>query len=129
MTAAKPKLMVIDDLDNARAMLRRTLARSCEVYDFASVAEALPALERAEFDAIVTDLRMPGLDALEVLRRMRAEGISVPVVLLTAFSDEQVRRAARSLGACAVLDKPIDLDDLEVEVGRLLSGGDQAPAG
>jgi two-component system response regulator AtoC len=55
----KPKVMVIDDLDSARAMVKRALSRTFEVYDFAGVAEALPALERADFDCIVTDLRRP----------------------------------------------------------------------
>jgi len=61
----KLRVMVIDDLDSARQMVKRALGRSFDVYDFASVAEALPALDRAAFDVIVTDLRMPGIDGLE----------------------------------------------------------------
>jgi len=82
---AKPNLMVVDDLESARQMMKRALARSCDVFDFASVAEALPALERAEFDAVVTDLRMPGIDGIEGLRRFKARVPEIPVILVTAF--------------------------------------------
>ena len=67
------QLMVIDDLESARQMMKRTLGRSYAVFDFPSVAEALPAVERAEFDAIVTDLRMPGIDGIEGMRRFKAK--------------------------------------------------------
>ena len=75
----KLRVMVIDDLDSARQMVKRALGRSFEVYDFASVAEALPALDRAEFDVIVTDLRMPGIDGLEGLKRFQAKVPEIPV--------------------------------------------------
>jgi two-component system response regulator HydG len=65
--------MVIDDLDSARQMVKRSICRSFEIYDFPSVMEALPALDRAEFDVIVTDLRMPGIDGLEGLKRFKAK--------------------------------------------------------
>ena len=58
----KPRVMVMDDLDSARQMVKRALSRSYDVYDFGAVADALPALDRAEFDCVVTDLRMPGID-------------------------------------------------------------------
>ena len=74
---AKPNLMVIDDLESARQMMKRTLGRSYAVFDFPSVAEALPAVERAEFDAIVTDLRMPGIDGIEGMP-LQGEGAGDP---------------------------------------------------
>ena len=118
MTAAKPKLMVIDDLDSARAMMKRTLARSCEVYDFASVAEALPAVERAEFDCIVTDLRMPGIDGLEGLRRFHQQVPHIPVILVTAFATVETAVEAMKAGAFDYLKKPFEPEELEIVVAR-----------
>jgi len=114
----KPTLMVIDDLDSARAMMRRTLARSYQVYDFASVAEALPAVERADFDAIVTDLRMPGIDGLEGLRRFKAKVPHVPVILVTAFATVETAIEAMKAGAFDYLKKPFEPEELELVVGR-----------
>ncbi len=115
---SKPRLMVIDDLDSARSMMRRTLARTYEVFDFASVAEALPAVERAEFDCIVTDLRMPGIDGLEGLRRFKAKVPHLPVVLVTAFASVETVIEAWKAGAFDYVAKPFEPEQLEMVVGR-----------
>jgi two-component system response regulator HydG len=114
----KPKLMVIDDLDSARAMMRRTLARSYDVFDFASVAEALPAVERAEFDCIVTDLRMPGIDGLEGLRRFKVKVPEIPVILVTAFATVETAVEAMKAGAFDYVKKPFEPEELEIVVAR-----------
>jgi two-component system response regulator HydG len=114
----KPTLMVIDDLDSARAMMKRALARSYEVYDFATVAEALPAVERADFDAIVTDLRMPGIDGLEGLKRFKAKVPDLPVILVTAFASVETVIEAWKAGAFDFVAKPFEPERLEMVVGR-----------
>jgi two-component system response regulator HydG len=114
----KPKLMVIDDLDSARSMMKRALGRAAEVYDFASVAEALPAVKRAEFDCIVTDLRMPGLDGLEGLRRFKQEVPEIPVILVTAFATVETAIEAMKAGAFDYLKKPFEPEELELVVAR-----------
>ena len=114
----KPKLMVIDDLDSARAMMKRTLARSYDVFDFGSVAEALPAVERAEFDCIVTDLRMPGIDGLEGLRRFKVKVPEIPVILVTAFATVETAVEAMKAGAFDYLKKPFEPEELEIVVAR-----------
>jgi two-component system response regulator HydG len=118
MSQPKPKLMVIDDLDSARAMMRRALSRGYEVFDFSSVADALPAVERAEFDAIITDLRMPGLDGLEGLKRFRAKVPDVPVILVTAFATVETAIEAMKAGAFDYLKKPFETEELELVVAR-----------
>jgi two-component system response regulator HydG len=114
----KPTLMVIDDLDSARAMMKRALARSYDVFDFGSVAEALPAVERAEFDCIVTDLRMPGIDGLEGMRRFKAKVPDIPVILLTAFGTVETAVEAMKAGAFDYLKKPFEPEELEIVVAR-----------
>jgi len=116
--SAKPNLMVVDDLDSARQMMKRTLARSYDVYDFGSVAEALPALDRAEFDAIVTDLRMPGIDGIEGLRRFKAKVPDIPVILVTAFATVDTAVEAMKAGAFDYLTKPFEPEELEIVVAR-----------
>jgi two-component system response regulator HydG len=117
-TSKKPQLMVIDDLDSARQMMKRTLARSYDVYDFASVAEALPAVERADFDAIVTDLRMPGLDGIEGMRQFKAKVPEIPVILVTAFATVETAVEAMKAGAFDYLKKPFEPEELEIVVAR-----------
>jgi two-component system response regulator AtoC len=116
--SAKPVLMVVDDLDSARQMMKRALGRSYDVYDFASIAEALPALDRAEFDAIVTDLRMPGIDGIEGLRRFKVKVPEIPVILATAFATVETAVEAMKAGAFDYLKKPFEPEELELVVGR-----------
>ena len=115
---AKPNLMVIDDLESARQMMKRTLGRSYAVFDFPSVAEALPAVERAEFDAIVTDLRMPGIDGIEGMRRFKAKVPEIPVILVTAFATVETAVEAMKAGAFDYLKKPFEPEELEIVVAR-----------
>jgi DNA-binding response OmpR family regulator len=67
---------------------------------------------RMRFDLIITDLRMPGKNGLDILNGLDQGGITTPVLLMTAFSDERTRALARRFGAVGVLDKPFDLDEL-----------------
>ncbi len=114
----KPKLLVIDDLESARQMMKRTLGATYDVYDFASIAEALPAVERADFDAIVTDLRMPGIDGLEGLRRFKAKVPEIPVILVTAFATVETAVEAMKAGAFDYLQKPFEPEEFDIVVAR-----------
>jgi two-component system response regulator HydG len=119
----KPRVMVIDDLDSARQMVKRALSRTFEIYDFGSVAEALPAVDRAEFDAIVTDLRMPGIDGLEGLRHFKQKTPDIPVVLMTAFATVETAIEAMKAGAFDYLKKPFEPEQLEMVVARAVEHG------
>jgi len=119
----KPRVMVIDDLDSARQMVKRTLSPACEVYDFPSVAEALPAVDRAEFDVIVTDLRMPGIDGLEGLRRFKAKVPEIPVIVMTAFAAVDTAVEAMKAGAFDYLRKPFEPEELELLVAKAAESG------
>jgi DNA-binding NtrC family response regulator len=119
----KPNLMVVDDLDSARQMVKRALGRSYAVFDFASIAEALPALDRASFDAIVTDLRMPGIDGIEGLRRFKAKVPEIPVILVTAFATVETAVEAMKAGAFDYLKKPFEPEELEIVVARAVEHG------
>jgi two-component system response regulator AtoC len=119
----KPRLLVVDDLDSARAMMKRMLGRSYDVFDFASVEEALPALDRTDLDAIITDLRMPGLDGIEGLRRFKAKVPDVPVILATAFATVETAVEAMKAGAFDYLKKPFEPEELEIVVARAVEHG------
>jgi two-component system response regulator AtoC len=119
----KPSLMVVDDLDSARQMVKRVLGRTYAVFDFPSVAEALPALDRAPFDAILTDLRMPGIDGIEGLRRFKAKVPEIPVILVTAFATVETAVEAMKAGAFDYLTKPFEPEELEIVVARAVEHG------
>jgi DNA-binding NarL/FixJ family response regulator len=110
-------------------MVKRALSPRCEVYDFASVKEALPAVERAEFDLVITDLRMPEVDGLEATRRIVAERAGTRVLILTTFGlDTYVYDALRA-GASGFMLKDAPPEEIAAAVRIVASGeGLLAPA-
>ncbi len=78
-------------------------------------------------DLIVTDLRMPLVTGLAILRGLRAAHCTTPVILMTAFGDDQIRREAGELGA-ELLDKPFSMDSLRELARRLLGRANGAGA-
>jgi two-component system, OmpR family, response regulator MprA len=114
-------LLLVDDDAPIRRMLERTLV--AEGYDVVAAADggaALAAVERSVPDAIVLDVTMPGLDGLAVTRRLRAKGLRVPILLLTARDAVHERVAGLDAGADDYLVKPFDVDELRARVRALL---------
>lgn len=75
------------------------------------------------FDLIISDIRMPGSTGLQVLESARDFEELPPMILITAFPDDETRKKARQLGAVAVVEKPFDVDSLVDEVRRVLPSG------
>jgi CheY-like chemotaxis protein len=91
-----------------------------ELLDLVVHAVADPSA-RPFFDAIVTDVMMPGFSGLDVLTAMRTRTARVPVLVITAFGDERTIRIAESLGAVAVFRKPFDLEDFRTALENALA--------
>ena len=118
---AEAALLLVDDDAPIRRMLERTL--TAEGYDVVAAADggaALAAVERNVPDAIVLDVTMPGVDGLAVTRRIRAKGLRVPILLLTARDAVHERIAGLDAGADDYLVKPFDIDELSARVRALL---------
>ncbi|MGC9965444.1 MAG: response regulator [Syntrophobacteraceae bacterium] len=105
-------LLVDDERDFVEALSERLQMR-----DYSSAAvyggeEALSIIEEDEPDVMVLDLKMPGIDGLEVLRRVKEKHPNVEVIVLTGHGSEEAARLCLELGACAYLEKPVDIDKL-----------------
>ena len=117
-------ILVVDDDAPIRRMLQRTLA--AEGYDVSSTPDggaALAAVERAVPDLVVLDVAMPGVDGLAVCRRLRAKGLSLPILLLTARDAVPDRVAGLDAGADDYLVKPFAAEELVARVRALLRRG------
>jgi two-component system response regulator MprA len=114
-------LLLVDDDAPIRRMLERSLAaEGYEVEAAADGGSALAAVERSVPDAIVLDVSMPGMDGLAVTRRLRAKGLRVPILLLTARDAVHERVAGLDAGADDYLVKPFDTDELSARIRALL---------
>ena len=127
------KVLVVDDERAVRESLRRAL--ELEGYDVELAADGEEALERlgspvaADADAVILDVLMPGIDGLEVCRRLRAGANAVPVLMLTARAEVDSRVAGLDAGADDYLPKPFALAELLARLRALLrraANGDEA---
>jgi len=122
-------ILVVDDDAPIRRMLDRAL--SAEGYDVQTAADggsALASVERSAPDLVVLDVAMDGLDGLAVCRRLRAKGLSLPVLLLTARDSVPDRVSGLDAGADDYLVKPFSTDELLARVRALLRRG-RSPEG
>jgi two-component system, OmpR family, response regulator MprA len=116
------KILVVDDEPAVRDSLRRALELEGYEVDLAPDGEAaLARLEQpAHPDAVVLDILMPGIDGLEVCRRLREAGDEVPVLMLTARTEVDSRVAGLDAGADDYLPKPFALAELLARLRALL---------
>ena len=116
------KILVVDDERAVRESLRRAL--ELEGYEIELAADGREALDRLEGDpepdAMILDVLMPGVDGLEVCRRLRGSGSRLPVLMLTARTQVEDRVEGLDAGADDYVTKPFALDELLARVRALL---------
>jgi two-component system response regulator HydG len=120
-TTKKARILVVDDEASARSGLEKLLKQ--EGYTVDSADDGTTALERfneTPADVVVTDLKMPKMDGIELLKKLREQDADVPVLVCTAFGDVSTAVQAMRAGAEDYLTKPIDFDALSVAIERAL---------
>lgn len=115
------RILVVDDEPPIRRLLRTTLAaQDYRVEEAADGEAALDFLKRNPVDLILLDLGLPGIDGLEVVRRLRAEGNVTPVIILSSRDDEAGKVAALDLGADDYVSKPFGAEELSARIRAAL---------
>jgi DNA-binding response OmpR family regulator len=118
-------LIVDDEVDFAETFAERLRLRGFSVSAAYSGEQALRMVEDSEVGVMVLDLKMPGIDGLEVLRRVKKSRPEVAVIILSGHGSELDEAYGRSLGAFEFLRKPADIGDVVEAVrraGRLRAG-------
>jgi FixJ family two-component response regulator len=100
--------IVDDDLGMRRALEDLVLSIGYRPRCFASPADFLSAPGRSGFGCIILDIKMPGMSGLDLQRVLNGEAQPPPIIFLSSYADETVRRQAASHGATCVLTKPVD---------------------
>ena len=117
----EPVILVVDDDQGAQSALIQVLRREKYVADGTSSArEALEKLSEKSYDLVITDIRMEGMDGMELMRAVKSQCPGTPVIVMTAFAS--IDTAIRSIheGAYDYLSKPYEIDDLRLTVRRAL---------
>lgn len=116
------RVLVVDDEINMRRVLEIMLSRRGHRTEAAADGqEAWDRIQEGGIDLICTDLRMPRLDGIELLRRVRAAGLDLPVILMTAHGSLDSAVEALRLGACDYLLRPFDVEALELAIDRVFT--------
>ncbi|HLL03018.1 MAG TPA: response regulator [Myxococcaceae bacterium] len=115
------QILIVDDESDIRRLLREMLAfEGHEVTEAASGLEALERLRKVAFDLVVTDVRMPAMGGLELLRRVREASPSTEVIVATAYAELDTALECLRAGAFDLLRKPFNLQELFSCVSRAL---------
>src|SRR5215467_16031286 len=113
------KILVADDEQNLRRVLAALLRR--EGHEVVQAASGLEAIDRlAEVDVVITDLRMPGADGMEVLRTASRHHPHVPVIMITAYGSVGQAVEAIKAGAFDYIEKPFEQDSIRVIVEKAI---------
>jgi DNA-binding NtrC family response regulator len=105
-------LLVDDEKKFLEVMSERLTTRGVTVTTATSAAEALEQIEANLFDAVILDLKMPGMDGIEALKRMKAKRPELQIILLTGHATVEKGVEAIKLGAMDFVEKPADLESL-----------------
>jgi DNA-binding response OmpR family regulator len=105
-------LLVDDDPHFLRVLTRILAAENFHVTPAGGACDALQLVKTAQFDLIISDLRMPDCDGLSFIETLRQSGNDVPVIILTAYAEVDTYLAAMNAGATEYLTKPMHSDEL-----------------
>ena len=120
-----PVIAVVDDDETVRDSLSEFLQVLClSCRSFACADAFLAAYAPGRFDCLITDIRMPGVSGLELLRLLRAQGSSLPVIVVTSAMDPGTRSRAMEEGATAYLTKPVSDETLIRHLTAALARGE-----
>lgn len=112
------RVLLIDDEEEFLEMLTERLEdRGLKVNSVTSGEDALEQVEGANYDAIVVDLAMPGIDGIETLKRIKAKCPDMEIIMLTGHATVKNSVEAMKLGAEDLLEKPVDLNVLLEKIG------------
>lgn len=115
------RILIVDDEENIRLMLRRVLSDSrYAVEEAANGQQALEKIEQGKYSVILLDLRMPEMNGLQVIEKMKEMDINTPIVMMSAYGTVPEAVEAMKSGAMDYLVKPFDLDELKMTLERII---------
>lgn len=120
---SKPiKILLVDDEKGfVDVISKRMSKRNIEVAKAYSGKDALQALRKADFDAVVLDLKMEDMDGIEVLKIFKKIAPDLPIIMLTGHGSEEAARDGIRFGAFDYLTKPCDFDELIMKIQEVVS--------
>jgi len=115
------RIMIIEDDEEMRSLLKDFFEEEgFETDSVSNGVDALRMLSKDHFDLVITDIRMPGLTGLDILPRIRRLKPETPIIVMTAYGSDDVRRRSLERGATIYLEKPIHLSKLRTVIREMV---------
>ena len=121
MAGERERILVVDDEESVRILLKRTLTEAgYDVVTAANGQEALDKVSQLQVRVVLSDIKMPGISGIEVLRKLTADHPDICVIMATAVTDTQTAIDIMKLGAYDYISKPFNRDDLVMRVRKAI---------
>lgn len=121
MAGERERILVVDDEESVRILLKRTLTEAgYDVVTAANGQEALDKVSQLQVRVVLSDIKMPGISGIEVLRKLTADHPDICVIMATAVTDTQTAIDIMKLGAYDYISKPFNRDDLLMRIQKAI---------
>lgn len=115
------ELLVVDDQQGIRLLLKEVFKKEgYTVHLAANGVDALRIMQEQVIDCVLLDMKIPGMDGLEILKRIKEQKAEVPVMMMTAFGEQNLIDCAKKMGAERFFTKPFNIFDIRHEVKMIL---------
>jgi two-component system response regulator (stage 0 sporulation protein F) len=122
-THLKKKLLIVDDQNGIRILLMEVFSsEGYETYQAANGKLALEIVRSVSPDLVLLDMKIPGMDGLDILKHIKQIDPSIKVIMMTAYGELDMIKEATDLGAVMHFTKPFDIDELKTAVNNQLRG-------
>lgn len=126
------RILFVEDDPLNRIVVRDMLrVAGLDMHEAKSAEIGLSLIDRNDFDLILMDLRMPGMDGLEAIRRIRARGdakANLPIIVVTADMSNNLREECLGIGADDFIQKPVAMEGMFASIGTVLANRDSSAA-
>lgn len=117
------KILIVDDQNGIRILLVELFSNEgYEMFQAANGKAALEVVEQEVPDLVLLDMKIPGMDGLEILRHIKETHPQINVIMMTAYGELDIIQKAKDLGALSHFTKPFDIDEMRQAVDRCLRG-------
>ncbi|MGD8294301.1 MAG: response regulator [Desulfobacterales bacterium] len=115
------KILLVDDDEWIRDSLSLFFeAEGCKLLTFETAEEGMDAVEKQTYDIVISDYKLPGMDGLEFLRRVKEKQPKTSELLITAYANGEIEKEAKEIGVKDIIPKPFSSEDFETSLSRII---------
>lgn len=115
------KILIVDDQHGIRLLLNEVFKKEgYQIFLAANGIEALSIFDKEAIDCVLLDMKIPGMNGIEILRHLKERQSTIPVVMMTAYGEQNLIEEALELGAVKYFTKPFNIFDIQKEVKKIL---------